>query len=514
MNHFEPTRQLPLVVPLPEHVTPGDAFRSLGVYPNRLWLDSATGWPAARSDSVEELVRGLSRYSFVTAAPLTVLQASPEDPSPWDELNQLAAWLPSTIQEGLPPFQGGIAGLLGYEAARWLPELELAGSFEHQRDEWATPACSLGFYDWVIAFDHLVGKAWLICQGFTDEDVRKRQHPSLAARYDQARRRVCEVLDVLDQGSNNRDSVAFTVFPIDEGYETPFDALRSNFSSDGYRAMVADIVERIRSGDSFQVNVAQQLSCGWEGEIETLYESLRHANPAPFGAFYDTGRVQVLSTSPERFLSVRDRVVQTRPIKGTVARTGNVASDGRLAENLLRSEKDRAENTMIVDLMRNDLSRVCDDASVVVKQLCQVERYQFVQHLVSVVEGQLRNDASCVDLLRACFPGGSVTGAPKTEAMRTIAALEPHTRGPYCGTIGYLGCGGNVDFNILIRTLTVEPGRLRFQVGGGITARSIPEAEEAETWTKARGILKALEHAGHQAVTGGQLEVAKGRRSG
>lgn len=488
-------------------------FRSLGVYSHRLWLDSATGWPSRQLESVDELVQGLSRYSFVAADPVVVLGANPGDPSPWPELDRLASWLPSTFRRDLPPFQGGIAGLLGYEAARWLPELELAGSFEHQRDDWPTQACSLGVYDWVIAFDHLVGQAWLICQGLTDDDVCKRRLPSFAIRYAQAQQRAEQILSVIEQPVEADEKVGFGIFSLDDGYETPFESLRSNFSSEGYRSMVADIVERIRSGDSFQVNFAQQLSCGWDGDIGRLYESLRIANPAPFGGFYDGGSFQVLSTSPERFVSVRDRVVQTRPIKGTVARTGEAATDGRLAEDLLRSEKDRAENTMIVDLMRNDLSRVCDDASVVVKQLCQVERYQFVQHLVSVVEGQLRSDATAVDLLRACFPGGSVTGAPKTEAMRTIAALEPNPRGPYCGTIGYLGCGGNVDFNILIRTLTAEKRRLRFQVGGGITARSIPESEEAETWTKAQGILKALQRTAPDAERREHLEVSKGRRS-
>ncbi len=279
--------------------------------------------------------------------------------------------------------------------------------------------------------------------------------------------------------------------PSDQ-YPTGHDRITSNFSSAQFRARVAEIVRRIRDGDSFQVNLAQRLLCPANLSSPQLYRQLRAANPAPFGAYYCGGDFQVLSSSPEGFLTVRDRVVQTRPIKGTIPRTGDAAEDERLANQLAGSEKDRAENVMIVDLMRNDLSRVCQDDSVVVRQLCQIERYQYVQHLVSVVEGALRDDQSVADVLQSCFPGGSVTGAPKIEAMRTIAALEPHHRGPYCGSLGYISCGGSADFSILIRTITAAHGYWQIPVGGGITAQSDPAAEEAETWSKAEGMLRAL----------------------
>ncbi len=191
-------------------------------------------------------------------------------------------------------------------------------------------------------------------------------------------------------------------------------------------------------------------------------------------------------------MKLRGGRVETRPIKGTVRRTGEPSEDARLADELASSQKDLAENVMIVDLMRNDLSRVCEDESVQVQQLCKVERYQYVQHLVSVVEGRLRQGKTAVDLLRACFPGGSVTGAPKIEAMRSIARLEPNPRGPYCGSIGYISCGGDADFNILIRTITAAHGYWQIPVGGGITARSDPAEEEAETWAKAEGMLRAI----------------------
>lgn len=492
MNHLDTSFRLPLATPLRNGITPEEVFVALNGLPGRIWLDSSTGWPNDRQPPVDELVRGLSRYSFIAADPIANVRRATGDTSPWNALSDLAEWLPADYCESLPPFQGGLAGLLGYEAARWLPELELSGSFEHQIDDAPTPACAIGLYDWAIGFDHLAGEAWLICQGIVADDVKSRRMPSDSVRRRQAIARSEQIQALLSESTLLSAPQRAEIHATREGHPTPLKRLSSDFTSDGYRAVVADIVERIRAGDSFQVNVAQRLSCEWSGESADLYRRLRSANPAPFSVFFDGGDFQVLSSSPERFLSVRGGLVQTRPIKGTITRTGDITRDGRLAEELLRSEKDRAENTMIVDLMRNDFARVCRDDSVVVKQLCQVERYQFVQHLVSVVEGHLRDDVGIVHLLRACFPGGSVTGAPKTEAMRTIAAMEPHPRGPYCGTIGYIGCGGQADFNILIRTLTATKQRLHFQVGGGITARSTPESEEAETWTKAEGMLRAI----------------------
>ncbi len=281
--------------------------------------------------------------------------------------------------------------------------------------------------------------------------------------------------------------------PVASVFATDREGVTSNFSRQSYYAAVSDVVQRICDGDSFQVNLAQRLLRVADRSSADLYRRLRTENPAPLGAYYDGGDFQVLSSSPEGFLKVRGRHVQTRPIKGTVRRTGHDDINLKLAQKLIASEKDRAENVMIVDLMRNDLSRVCDDESVVVTQLCNVERYQFVQHLVSVVEGRLLPGLSVVDLLKACFPGGSVTGAPKIEAMRTIAELEKHPRGPYCGSMGYIGAGGNADFNILIRTITAAHGYWQVQVGGGITARSIPESEEYETWSKAEGMLRAMD---------------------
>ncbi len=460
--------------------------------PGRVWLDSATG-QAAPVSPVDDVVRQLSRYSFLTAAPIKRLVAYAGEPNPWDELSRLVTALPRDVDASLPPFQGGLVGVVGYEAARWLEPVELAGCHQHQLDDLPTPAISFGVYDWVIAIDHFENRGWLICQGFAAEDFNSGEadHCSAATRIQRANQRADQISDLisavqpkpLEQRQQRR-----RFDPPDRGRND----LHSNFTGKEFRAAVAEIVNRIRNGDSFQVNLAQRLTTASTLDPAALYLRLRDANPAPFAGFYDGGDFQVLSSSPEGFLQLRDRHVETRPIKGTVPRTGDEAADAKLADELLRSEKDRAENVMIVDLMRNDLSRVCRDESVVVSRLCEVERYQFVQHLVSVVEGDLVDGVDAVDVLRACFPGGSVTGAPKIEAMKTIAQLERNPRGPYCGSMGYFGCGGGADFNILIRTITATGGRLQIPVGGGITARSQPAAEEAETWAKATGMLRAL----------------------
>ena len=469
---------LPLVHPLPPEFSLSHAFLVLKSLSGVLWLDSA----AQMADDVESAQLG--RYSFLTADPIRQLTASVGDEDPWPVLDQWCRELPSTFRADLPPFQGGIAGVIGYEAACWLENVPVPAA-----NDLPTPALCLGLYDWAIAVDHAENRAWLVCQGLGP-------HSNLE-RLVKARDRRDQVLQWLasnccddDDATAPTDTIAAS--PRIEGFATQHTGVTSNFPEGAFGDNVSEIVRRIRAGDSFQVNLAQRLVAEHDSNPAELYSRLRQANPAPFGGYFAGQTFSVLSSSPEGFLTVRDRIVQTRPIKGTVARTGDIDVDRELAEQLEASDKDRAENIMIVDLMRNDLSRVCIDESVVVKQLCQIERYKYVQHLVSVIEGKLNPDATVSDLLRACFPGGSVTGAPKIEAMRTIAELEPNPRGPYCGSLGYISCGGAADFNILIRTIVATAGHLYFPVGGGITARSNAPAEEAETWTKARGMLQAL----------------------
>jgi para-aminobenzoate synthetase component 1 len=344
---------------------------------------------------------------------------------------------------------------------------------------------AIGIYDWTIAVDHSSGEATLISNGLDG---------SLKADPEGARRRGEEVLERLN--SKTEHPVASSPPPNQNsestGHPTKEPGVRSNFDSQRYVEAVAEIIERIRAGDSFQVNLAQTLSHPATCDADELYGRLRRSNPAPYSVFFDVGNEQILSSSPEGFLQVRDRHVVTRPIKGTVPRTGDEIEDERLAQVLGGSAKDRAENIMIVDLMRNDLSIACKDDSVRVSGLCEIERYQSVQHLVSTVQGDLRDDVTISELLAACFPGGSITGAPKIEAMKTIARLEGQPRGAYCGSIGYISVSGNADFNILIRTVTQRDSHWHFPVGGGVTARSEPQSELEETWTKAAGLLRAI----------------------
>jgi para-aminobenzoate synthetase component 1 len=269
--------------------------------------------------------------------------------------------------------------------------------------------------------------------------------------------------------------------------------LLSSFSRAGYQRAVQRVVDYIHAGDAFQVNLSQRLLHPAGRDPRDLYLRLRARNPATFSGYFDLGAGrQILSASPERFLQVRGREVETRPIKGTRRRTRQPEADLFAGADLQSSQKDLAENVMIVDLLRNDLSGVCLPDSVRVTELCALESYAYVQHLVSAVRGTLDEDAQPWDLLRAAFPGGSITGAPKVRAMEIIAELEPTARGAYCGSLGYVGFDGSMDWNILIRTITSARGWWQFPVGGGIVAQSVPEAEYDETWHKAEGLLRAL----------------------
>jgi para-aminobenzoate synthetase component I len=466
---------LPLAVELHPPPDVEAALLNFASRPYSLFLDSA------QRDS------RLGRYSFLAADPFEFVR-TPTDGS--DGLaaieSRLRMWSAETRAD-LPPFQGGAAGVLGYDLARSLERLP-APRF----DEFELPAMGIGFYDVVLAIDHQQHRAWLISQGFPETEPTRRRK--------RAQERLAEFQDLLRMapGSawrgarNERDSLALSelapsfVVPGPRG-------LVSNFSADGYRAAVQQAIDYIHAGDVFQVNFAQRLLFPGAGEALDLYLRLRHCNPAPFASWFDMGDSQIASASPERFFSVREGRVEARPIKGTRRRTAWAEADLFAGDELLESEKDRAENVMIVDLLRNDLSRVCEAESIRVSQLCGLESYQFVQHLVSVVEGSLAAGETATTLLRAAFPGGSITGAPKVRAMEIIAELEPTSRGFYCGSLGYLGFDGAADWNILIRTITAARGWWQLPVGGGIVAQSSPAREYEETWHKAEGLLQALE---------------------
>jgi para-aminobenzoate synthetase component 1 len=473
---------IPLVEELTPWLDPWDVCQRLADLSHLLFLDSAERLPS------------LGRYSFITADPFSWLcvrrgrimgdVAEHHHVDPLAVLGErLKRWQSENIA-GLPPFQGGAAGLFGYDLCHHLERLP-----RPSRDEFQTPDLAVGFYDWVVAFDHGQRRAWIISTGFPETEPARRRHRA-QRRLRAVRAGLVGAATVRERPSSNR---SLTVAAPTGLHPLPsFPDVFSNLDRAGYLAAVRRAIEYIHAGDCFQVNLSQRLLHRATLTPLELYQRLRSCNPAPFAGYFDLGDFAIASASPERFLRVVDGRVETRPIKGTRPRGSTEVEDARQRDELLRSAKDRAENVMIIDLLRNDLGRVCAYGSVQVAAVCRLESYRTVHHLVSEVVGHLRPGLGSIDLLRAAFPGGSVTGAPKVRAMEIIAELEPTARGPYCGSLGYLGFNGSMDTNILIRTITLGRGWMQFPVGGGIVADSTPESEYEETLHKAAGLLRAL----------------------
>jgi para-aminobenzoate synthetase component 1 len=470
--------EFPLVERLDSSLEPVEAFRRLSGLPHVVFLDSAMRHPT------------LGRYSFIAADPVEWLTASADGSNALRDFGlRIADCALSSPQPPAPspnlPFSGGWAGMFGYELGCSLERIPAAAI-----DEFQLPALAIGLYDVVVGFDHRERAAWLISQGIPERDPASRQKRAAA--------RLAEFRDRLSGRTRTalQQPQPLPPLSVDElapQFPVPNTAsLTSNFSADAYRSAVRRAIEYIHAGDIFQVNLSQRLLHPANAASIELYCRLRERNPAPFAGYLDGGDWQIASASPERFIRVDDGHVETRPIKGTRGRSRRPEADLFSADDLLASEKDRAENVMIVDLLRNDLSRTCRPESVRVSQLCGLETYEYVQHLVSVVEGTLRDECSALDLLRTSFPGGSVTGAPKIRAMQIIAELEPTIRGAYCGSLGYIGLDGRMDTNILIRTVTAARGWWQLPVGGAVVAQSNPRDEYDETWHKAAGLLRAI----------------------
>lgn len=466
-------RQLPLVeelTPAPEIVA---ALRAFANWPDVLLFDSAL-----QRDPV-------GRYSFLTGDPYRFVELSRASygSDPFVELRRELKQFQVAPVAGLPSFQGGAAGLLGYELGQAWERFPTA-----KQDEFQTPALAMGLYDWVLAWDHVARRAWIVSQGTPETDPVRRADRA-GARLRAIREKLSAAIHV---GTPVSTSVGTTdrLAPQFPAHGPP--GMTSNFSRVGYLQAVAQAIEYIRAGDIFQVNLSQRLLFPAQCDPVELYDRLRRRNPAPFAGYFSHSDWAVVSASPERFLCVNDGEVETRPIKGTRRRRHVPEADLFSRDELRESEKDQAENVMIVDLLRNDLSRVCQAGSIRVPALCQVETYETVQHLVSEIRGHLEPGRNAWDLLRATFPGGSITGAPKVRAMEIIAELEPTARGPYCGSLAYVGFDGRMDSNILIRTFTIRHGWIQCPVGGGIVAQSSPEAEYEETLHKAEGMLRAL----------------------
>jgi para-aminobenzoate synthetase component 1 len=409
-----------------------------------------------------------------------VLEAGTWSAGEGDALEVARGWLREMRSEplpNLPPFQGGVAGYIGYDYGAVLERVPPT-----RYDDLALPDVALGLYDWVIAWDHQSGAAWLISRGGPErrrimlDRVRSGQPRTAAAGE--------------PTGQPWPRGPAAPAYPSDAAGDI---GLRSTFTHRGYLDAVAKVREYIVAGDIFQANLSQRFQAPLREPPFALYRRLRRRNPAPFAAYLALEDVTVLSASPERFLRLDpDGQVETRPIKGTRPRGLGPMHDAALGRALAESVKDRAENVMIVDLLRNDLSRVCRPGTVRVPELFALEQHPTVHHLVSTVLGELEPGADAVDLVRSAFPGGSITGAPKVRAMEIIAELEPTRRGVYCGSIGYLSATGAMDTSIVIRTFALRDGELYFQAGGGIVADSDPELEYRETLDKAAGLIDTL----------------------
>jgi para-aminobenzoate synthetase component 1 len=420
-----------------------------------IWLDSA----------------GLGRYDILCARPLATLvthgaeteiidalgeQHSSDDP--FDLIRQQLG----TSTAAMPgiPFAGGALGYWGYDLARRMMMWPA-----HAQNSECLADMSIGIYDWAIVLDHQQKTAQLVSQ----------------QRFAETKKQLPEILERLQRAG---------VLPVDSF--SVQGRITSNFTPDSYAAAFAQIQDYLQAGDCYQINLAQRFSAAASGDALGAYLTLRSLSPAPYSAFLNLPQTQILCASPERFLRVQDGSVETRPIKGTRPRSSDAQQDRRLADELRKHPKDRAENLMIVDLLRNDLGKSCVPGSVRVPKLFEVESFANVHHLVSTVEGKLAEGRDALHVLCDCFPGGSVTGAPKQRAMQIIEQLEPNARGIYCGAIGYVGFDGNMDSNIVIRTLVYSDDEIRCWAGGGIVADSEAAAEYQETLDKAAGMLKLL----------------------
>ena len=417
-----------------------------------------------------------ARWTYLTADPVAVLESPADGPDVFATARRVLGRLAAdpVPDPDAPRFTGGLAGYLSYDLGRRFEQLPATAAADQE-----LPALRLALHDWVVAWDRRTGHAWLAARAI-DERVGR-----LDARLEAIRHRL---LDAAPAGpSRSPEPPAAFEF-------------RSGLGRDAYLAGVEAIRDDIARGEIYQANLTRRLETTFRGDPWPLYRRLRTGDPALFSAYLDIGASPVtgapraiVSASPEPFLSLTgDGRVAADPIKGTRPRGRDRAQDRALARELLASGKDRAENVMIVDVLRNDLGRVCRPGTVRVPRLCRLERTAAVQHLVSTVTGTLAPGMDAFHLLSAAFPGGSITGAPKIRAMQLLEGHEPVRRGPYTGAAGWIGADGAMQTSILIRTFVADGARLTLHVGGGITWRSDPAAEWDETVAKARGPLSAI----------------------
>lgn len=423
------------------------------------------GHPVLLDSAASNDPRG--RYSILSADPALVINAEDGERglSTIERLRTaLKALGPASWPEQLQlPFGAGALGFISYDFGRALERIP-----EQTNPDIQLPALQMGIYHWSLISDNTMQRRWLVC------------HPAVDIEY---QRQLLERLHPAEP--NDRPVVQSGRFALKQ----PFAAERSKSE---YLQSFERIQHYIRAGDCYQVNLAQRFSAACQGDPLTAYQQLRQSCPTPFAAYLESAGHAILSLSPERFLKVEDRQVETRPIKGTRPRDVTADQDRALADELRHSPKDRAENLMIVDLLRNDLGRACTFGSVRVPELFSIESYPNVHHLVSSITGTLAEDQDALSLLAGAFPGGSITGAPKIRAMQIIEELEPVRRSLYCGSIGYIGCEGQMDLNIAIRSLVHQNDHLYCWGGGGIVADSDGDEEYQESLTKVRVLMESL----------------------
>lgn len=470
----------PLICEVETSLTATQAFEYLKDRPFSFFLDSAVD------------PEKLGRYSFIGSDPFLIMRSQGEDiaileqgqerdvkGNPFDVLGQLLDRYRVEPHPSLPLI-GGAVGYLSYDLGKFIERLPSIAI-----DDLQLPECYFAFYDAIAAFDHREGKVYIISTGFpeTEQGLRDRR----------ARARLRELQALL-----SAEAAVSEETPL--GDVSPEEApLHCNFEHQAYLEAVERAREYICAGDIFQVNLSQRFDAPLSSAPYDLYRCLRAVNAAPFACYLNFDEVVVVSSSPERFLHLRGDMVETRPIKGTRPRGKTPAEDVAMAQELVKSIKDQAEHVMIVDLERNDIGRVCRYGTVRVSELMALEKYATVFHLTSTVEGRLRPDKGRIDLLKACFPGGSITGAPKVRSMEIIEELEPTKRSVYTGSIGYLSFSGDMDLNIAIRTILMTRGRAYFQVGGAIVYDSEPEAEYQETLDKAKALIQAITYISKRA---------------
>lgn len=416
---------------------------------NCFFLDSSLNSPS------------LGRYSFLGVDPVSIF--STNDARHFTTLRENLRAYNLKLKRCNIPFLGGAVGYLAYDSGE--PDLGVPEHF-------------FGFYNACVIIDHKERLFYILSLGYPE-----KKSPSAKLLAEANFKKIYKLLSKIKLSRN---------FKADKNFNPAPPKLDSNFTKKGYICAVQKAKEYIRKGDIYQVNLSQQFNCQSRLPAFEIYRRLRRISPSCFSAYFDAGGFQIISSSPERFLKVQGDSVTTRPMKGTRPRSKDRRQDAKLKNELLNSAKDKAELLMIVDLERNDLGRVCSYDSIKVPVLRQLEEYSTVFQATATVCGKLHKDKDRIDLLRACSPGGSITGCPKIRAMQIIGELEPSRRSIYTGCLGYLSFSGDMDFNILIRTILKKKDKLYFGAGGGIVADSQPEEEYQETLVKAKGIFKAI----------------------